>query len=163
MSLAAELNELGVDKKITALVEENDKLEETYILAHVTKEFPNSKFGTNDTLAVDLNFYRLNTKDPFFLQSMTVYFFRYLRGTNGRIIDLSEDFSKQLSKLPTLDQAYDRFCKLLAGESLTDEFIPSPKGFEDKVGKNELRLFEKRLKRSTAARQEGAVRKSRKR
>ena len=66
-SLAAELNELGIDKKITALIEENDKLGETYVLAHAIKEFPNPQMGTKDTLAVDLNFYRLNTKDIFFI------------------------------------------------------------------------------------------------
>ncbi|MGF6848286.1 hypothetical protein QFZ51_003521 [Chitinophaga sp. W3I9] len=62
MSLAAELNELGIDKKIFALVEENDKLEETYVLAHVIKKFPNSTRGKSDTLAVDLNFYRSDIK-----------------------------------------------------------------------------------------------------
>ncbi|MDQ0110268.1 hypothetical protein J2T02_005417 [Chitinophaga terrae (ex Kim and Jung 2007)] len=157
-SLAAELNELGIDKKITALIEENDKLGETYVLAHAIKEFPNPQMGTKDTLAVDLNFYRLNTKDIFFLQSMSVYFFRHRRGANGQTIELSEDFSKQLSKLPTLDQAYDRFCKLLAGQPLTDEFIPSPQGFEDKVEKNNQRLFEKKFKRSKTMKEKGAAR-----
>ncbi|MGF6848285.1 hypothetical protein QFZ51_003520 [Chitinophaga sp. W3I9] len=82
---------------------------------------------------------------------MTVYFFRYVSGVNGQVIDLSENFSKQLSKLPTLDQAHDRFCKLLAGQPLNDEFIPSPKGFVEKMEKSNQRLFEKRLKRLTGA------------